>query len=730
MICFVLRASNFVLGLIFMNLVIVESPAKGKTIEKYLGKEYKVLASFGHVRDLPSKKLGVDVKNDFEPTYEVPAKASKTIKTLKSEIAGCDTLYLATDYDREGEAISWHLVEAIKPKKPIKRITFTEITKEAITDAIKHPREIDMNLVDAQQARRILDRLVGYKLSPFLWQKVIRGLSAGRVQSVAVRLIVEKEREIQDFKAEEYWTIEALLSKEKKQFTAPLMEKDGKKISKLEIKKDEDAQKILKDLENSDYIVSEVSSQDKKRYPAPPFTTSTLQQEAGSKLGYSAKQTMKLAQDLYEEGKITYMRTDSLNISIQAVNQAKKVISDQFGEKYTLESPRFFKTKSKGAQEAHEAIRPTNLTETEAGKTPQHQKIYKLIWQKMMATQMKEAEVKEEKALIKASKYGFTATGMQIKFDGFLKIYGDKTNEVVLPKLNKGDKLDLEKLDKLQHFTEPPARYSEGTLIKELEKRGIGRPSTYAPTISTIQDRGYVEKQGKFFQPKEIGITVNDLLVKHFPEIVDYDFTAKMEENLDNIAAGKLKWQPVLHEFYDPFSKNLKEKTESVDKADLTEKTNEKCPECGKGIVIKFGRFGKFMACEGYPECKYTKPILGKQTEQEKKAVAEVAREKCSKCGKNMVLKEGRFGKFMACEGYPECKTTKAIEIKSEVKCPNCGGDLVMRRSKKGRTFWGCGNYPKCKTAFWDEPINKKCSKCGSMMVKTKAGKEKCSECK
>lgn len=714
-----------------MNLVIVESPAKGKTIEKYLGSGYKVVASFGHVRDLPSKNLGVDVKKDFEPEYIIPPKASKTIKMLKSEIAKADTLYLATDYDREGEAISWHIVEAIKPKKPIKRITFTEITKEAITEAIKHPRDIDMNLVDAQQARRILDRLVGYKLSPFLWQKVARGLSAGRVQSVAVRLIVEREREIQKFKSDEYWTIEALLSKEKRQFTATLTEKDGKKIDKLEIKSDNDAKKILTDLEKTTYEVVAVEQKDKKRYPAPPFTTSTLQQEAGGKLGYSAKQTMKLAQDLYEAGDITYMRTDSVNISSQATSQAKKVVTDKYGANYALDAPRYFKSRSKNAQEAHEAIRPTDLSIDSKGITVQHQKLYKIIWQKMLASQMKEAEITEENTKIKASQYIFSATGSQIKFDGFLKVYGDKSSELtILPKLAVGDILNLEKLSKIQHFTEPPARYSEGGLIKELEKRGIGRPSTYAPTLSTIQDRGYVEKIGKQFQPKDIGIAVNDLLVEHFPKVVDYDFTAKMEENLDNIAEGKLKWQPVLREFYDPFSKNLKEKTKSVDKADLTEKTNEKCPECGKGIVIKFGRYGKFMACEGYPDCKYTKPILENQTEQEKKAVEKVAGQKCPKCGKGMVLKEGKFGAFMACEGYPTCKTTKAIEIKSEVKCPNCGSDLLLRKTRKGRSFWGCSGYPKCKTAFWDEPINKKCPKCGSIMVKTKAGKEKCSECK
>ncbi|OGD56740.1 DNA topoisomerase I, partial [Candidatus Berkelbacteria bacterium RBG_13_40_8] len=519
-----------------MNLVIVESPAKGKTIEKYLGKDYKVLASFGHVRDLPTKTLGVDTKNNFKPEYVIPIKARKTIATLKKEIANADALFLATDYDREGEAIAFHLIEAIKPKKPIKRITFHEITEPAIKEAIKCPRDIDMNLVDAQQARRVLDRLVGYKLSPFLWKKVAQGLSAGRVQSVAVRLIVEREREIQKFKPEEYWSIEALLSKDNPpaggQFKAILTEKDGKKIDKLAIKSDKDAQKVLDDLKNADYIVSEIKIETKKKYPSPPFTTSTLQMEAGTKLGFTSKQTMKLAQDLYEDGLITYMRTDSLNISPMAMKAARNVISEKYGSRYALPSPRFYKTKAKGAQEAHEAIRPTDLAvvSDQIRISDKHTKLYDLIWKRMIASQMKEAEIDETIVKIAASNYGFASTGQKIQFDGFLKLYNGLKKDIELPNLAKGNKLSLEKLDKFQHFTEPPARFTEGALIKELEKRGIGRPSTYAPTISVVQDRGYVEKaQGKLL-PKDIGMAVNDLLVEHFPNIVDYDFTARLEE--------------------------------------------------------------------------------------------------------------------------------------------------------------------------------------------------------
>ncbi len=709
-----------------MNLVIVESPTKAKTISKFLDSSYQVVACFGHTRDLPKKELGIDVKNNFEPTYVIVPKAQKILREIKNKAKNSENLYLATDYDREGEAIAWHLLQAEGFKKQkVSRITFHEITKEAILSALKHPREIDLSLVSAQQARRILDRLVGYKLSPFLWRKVAQGLSAGRVQSVAVRLVVEKEREIEKFNSQEYWSIEAILSKGNLEFKAILTEIDGKKVSKLDIKNEKTSQEIIKNLEKADYEVQDIKKDQKKRYPSPPFTTSTLQQEASTKLGFSAKQTMKLAQDLYEEGLITYMRTDSVQVASQALQMAEKVITKIYGKNYALPTPRFYKTKSKGAQEAHEAIRPTDLTvePEKSNLTGTTSRLYTLIWKKMIASQMKEAEVLEENVKIKAKNFTFLATGLKITFDGFLRVYQNANKETILPDLKVGDSLNLEKLEKNQHFTEAPARFTEASLIKELEKRGIGRPSTYAPTLGTITDRGYVEKKEGKLIPQEIGIIVNDVLVKHFPEIVDFSFTAKMEDELDSIAEGKLKWQKVIDKFYGPFSKNLKEKTKEVSKAEITEEeSNEICTECGKKLKIKLGRFGKFLACTGFPECKFTKPI------GETAKLVEKSEEKCPKCKKDMVLKEGRFGKFLACSGYPECKFTKNIEIASAVPCPACGGKLLQRKTRKGRTFWGCGNYPKCKTAFWNEPINEKCPQCQALLLKTK-NNVKCSQC-
>jgi len=720
-----------------VNLIIVESPAKGRTIKKMLGPGYEVIASFGHIRDLPKDRLGVDLKKDFEPEYVIPARARKVIKTLKDEIGKAERVYLATDYDREGEAIAWHIVKATGSEKA-KRITFHEITKPAITDAIKHPRDIDPYLVDAQQARRILDRLVGYKLSPFLWQKVAQGLSAGRVQTVAVRLVVEKERELKNFKPEEYWQIEAILSKknEKATFKALLIEQDTQKIDKLTIKNQKQAQDILDELNGASYQVEDVKVEEKKRYPSPPFTTSTLQQEAGRKFGYSAKKTMKIAQDLYEDGLITYMRTDSVQVSSLALSQAKKVIEEEYGVGYSLQTPRFYKTKTRGAQEAHEAIRPTNLKLRAINKETDHNKLYDLIWKKIIASQAKEAILDETNVRIKANKFIFQSIGAIIKFDGFLKIIGksnglqDKAFGQTLPELKKEETLELVKLENNQHFTEPPGRYTEGTLIRELEKRGIGRPSTYAPTISTIIDRGYVEKVLGKLIPKEMGEIVNDVLVEHFPEITNYDFTAKMEENLDEIALGKLKWQSVLKDFYAPFQNNLAQKMKEVSKKEITEEeTNEKCPDCGKNLKIKLGRYGKFLACSGFPECKFTKPYLEKGSSIHQ-AIKPLRMEKCPNCQSNLVIKEGKFGKFLACEAYPKCKFTKNIELSSNVKCPNCGGKIVQKRTRKGKIFWGCAGYPKCKTAFWDEPQEKKCPECNGLTTLNHKNKVlKCSQC-
>lgn len=733
-----------------MNLIIVESPAKGRTIKKILGPGYEVLASFGHIRDLPPSRLGVDLKKDFEPEYTIPAKARKVIKLLKNAIEKAQKVYLATDYDREGEAIAWHITEAVGfgnlkshakqiSNLKINRITFHEITKPAISEALKHPREIDPDLVNSQQARRVLDRLVGYKLSPFLWQKVAQGLSAGRVQTVTVRLIVEREREIRNFVSKEYWQIEAILSKkgENEPFKALLVEKDNQKINKLSIENEKQAQEILNELNGASYQVADIKIEEKKRYPSPPFTTSTLQQEAGRRFGYSAKKTMKIAQDLYEDGLITYMRTDSVQVSPLALAEAKKVIEEEYGSEYSLPSPRFYKTKIRGAQEAHEAIRPTNLRVKVINKEADQSRLYDLIWKKMLASQAKEAVLDETNARIKAGIFIFEATGALLKFDGFLKIIGkangadEKIIGQILPELKKDEILDLKSLEKTQHFTEPPPKFTEGTLIRELEKRGIGRPSTYAPTISTIIDRGYVEKiQGKL-EPKEMGEIVNDLLVEHFPKITDYDFTAKMEENLDEIALGKLKWRQVLGDFYGPFAINLQEKMKDVSKKAVTEeKSDEKCPDCGKNLKIKLGRYGKFLACSGFPECKFTKPYLARESHPYQKFITKQVEEKCPKCDSNLSLKEGKFGPFLACSAYPKCKFTKNIEISAKVNCPNCGGKLLKKNTRKGKTFWGCANYPKCKTAFWDEPQEKKCPQCQSLLTLNYKNKVlKCSGC-
>ncbi len=714
-----------------MNLVIVESPAKSKTIEGYLGKDFKVLASFGHVRDLPKKELGVDVKDNYKPTYEISPGSKKTIAELKKYATKAKTIYLATDLDREGEAISWHVREALKVNaKKYKRITFSEITKSALTAAIKKPREINMDLVDAQQARRILDRLVGYKLSPMLWKKVKTGLSAGRVQSVAVRLVVEREREITGFDPEEFWTISVLLSKQKEElkFKAFLKEADGEATKKMDIKNKKQAEEIEKGLLKATYKVLDVEKRDRTSRPSAPFTTSTLQMEASRKLGSSAKQTMRNAQKLYEAGHITYMRTDSINLSTQAITAVRKVIEKDFGKKYLPESVKGYKTKTKKAQEAHEAIRPTHFDRRDPSTDAYENKLYELIWKRTVASQMKEAifEVIEAKITAKAKKkILFLAKGETIKFDGFIKVYmegkDDETKEeaITIPELKKDEDLEFHELFNDQKFTEPPKRYSEATLVKKLESLGIGRPSTYAPTMSTIQDRGYVKLEEKRFHPEEIAMIVIDLLVEHFAKVVDYKFTAKMEDDLDEVAAGDAKWQEIIDEFYVPFAKNLKVKTKELDKKDIIKdkKLKEKCPECKSGLVEKLGRYGKFVACSNYPECKYSRPIEDKKEEKnmvvinddgEAEKLKEAEEEKCEKCGGKMILKEGKFGKFLACENYPKCKNTKTVIQKTGIKCPDCGeGDIIERKTRKGRTFWGCSKYPGCKYASWVDPAKK-----------------------
>lgn len=711
-----------------MNLVIVESPAKAKTIEKYLGKNFKVMASYGHVRDLPVKKLGVDIKNDYLPEYEIPFKAKKTISDIRRAEAQADELYLATDLDREGEAISWHILRALKIKegdKKVKRITFSEITKQALERAVKNPRNINMNLVDAQQARRVLDRLVGYKLSPLLWRKVKSGLSAGRVQSVAVRLIVEREAEIKKFIPDEFWVVAVTLSKTDEMliFKAYLIEQAGKPIKKLDIKNKKQAQDIKMALSDAKYLVDSVEKRQMLRKPSAPFTTSTLQMEASRKLGSSAKQTMSMAQRLYEAGHITYMRTDSTNISTEAITEIRATIKSEYGEKYLSESAQIYSSKGKRTQEAHEAIRPTNFVLGTVADDGRQQRLYELIWKRAIASQMREAKIEIIEAKILAmtmEKHKFLARGESIKFDGFIRAYtegqdDEEEEQAKMPELKEGENLTYHNLETTQKFTEPPKRFTEAMLVKKLESLEIGRPSTYAPTISTIVDRGYVVIEERVFKPNEIAEIVTKLLVEHFAEVVDYQFTAKMEDNLDDIASGDKKWIPVIDEFYKPFAKNLAKKNIDLEKTDFIkpEKTNEKCPDCKKPLVIKIGKFGKFMACTGFPLCKFSKPV---ETKEDKKAsvvnkdgdpesLKEAESEKCEKCDGKMALKEGRFGKFLACDNYPKCKNTKTVVINTEVVCPDCGdGELISRRTRRGKQFWGCSKYPGCKYASWVEP--------------------------
>jgi len=716
-----------------MNLLIVESPAKAKTIEKYLGSDYKVLASFGHVRDLPKDELGVEVKENYKPTYIIVPKAKKILAEIKSQAEKAKILYLATDLDREGEAISWHLLEALKLKNKdkAKRIVFNEITKSALEKAVKNPREIDLNLVNAQQARRVLDRLVGYKLSPFLWKKVKAGLSAGRVQSVAVRLVVEREKEIKGFKPEEFWVLGAKLSKkdDELKFIAYLVEKNGKALAKFDINKKSEADNFVAGLEKATYTVINIEQNESPRKPSAPFTTSTLQMEASRKLGFSPKQTMMLAQQLYESGHITYMRTDSTTFSTEAISSIKKIITSQYGEKYLNADTRVYQTKTRNAQEAHEAIRPTHFDKTEVTDDARGQRLYDLIWKRSVASQMADAIFTVQKVKIEAKTkdtFIFQVIGEIMKFDGFIKAYVESSDDEVtveenkIPKLTLKEILQFHELIKDQKFTEPPKRYSEATLVKKLESLGIGRPSTYAPTLDTIQERGYVELIEKKFQPQEIGTIVTDLLVEHFPKVVDYQFTAKMEDEFDEIAEGKLEWTKAIDEFYQPFSKNLTEKNKEVKKDDIIkpEELKEKCPECGKILLARLGRFGKFIACSGYPDCKYSRPFETKAEQKSGKVVGDDGKmetvkqaeeQKCEKCGGKMVLKEGRFGKFLACENYPKCKNTKTVVEKTGIKCPDCEkGDVISRRTKKGRTFWGCSRYPECKYATWQDPADPK----------------------
>ncbi len=813
------------------NLVIVESPAKAKTINKYLGSDYKVLASIGHIKDLPSKGLGVDIENNFEPTYEVipdvkKRNNKKTVSDLKKAAKEADTIFLAADPDREGEAICQHLAEEIVPKRPAKqvfRVMFNEITKNAIKDAFKEPKQINKDLVDAQQARRILDRLVGYKVSPILWKNIGGKLSAGRVQTVAVRLVVEREREIENFVQTEYWTIAAnLSSKLPPNFDARLykikdltlktsgFEQDLKK-NETHIKDEKTANEIVEEAGKENFVVDSVITKERKRNPVPPFITSKLQQEAARKLGFSVKRAMTTAQKLYEgveigsegaAGLITYMRTDSTRVSDAALNEARDFIVGNYGKDYLPEKPIFYKSK-KGAQDAHEAIRPTDANRTPDSLknylSADELKLYSLIWKRFVASQMTPAIFDQTTIDIKAGRFTFRATGSVQKFDGFLKVYQegrdekpeneeDEDAELTLPKVEKGENLKLNKINPEQHFTEPPPRYTEATLVKILEEKGIGRPSTYAAIMTTIQDREYVEKIESRFHPTGLGMTVNDVLVAGFDDIFNPTYTARMEDQLDEIEEGKINWRDALRGFYDKFAVDLKNAETSLkDKKKTSIPTDEICENCGAGMVIKFGRFGQFLACANYPECKTTREVGSKKSavSSQQSAESEDQRPKtgdqteevppCENCGREMALKRGRFGTFYGCTGYPDCKNIRKIDKKSGatvavappveldeicpqdgaklvkrqgrfgefiscsnypkcnyvkretlgIACPKCKtGEIAVKKSKRGKSFYGCTNYPKCDAVFWDKPVAEPCPNCNAPFILEKYTKK------
>ncbi|MBI5284027.1 MAG: type I DNA topoisomerase [Chloroflexi bacterium] len=734
------------------SLVIVESPAKARTLSNILGKEYEVKASVGHVRDLPKSQLGVDVENDFAPRYIIPKDKKDVVKGLKEAAKKAGTVYLATDPDREGEAISWHLQQAMQlDGRPYHRVEFHEITADAVKAAFEHPRAIDMRLVDAQQGRRVLDRLVGYKVSRVLWNKIRWGLSAGRVQSVALRMVVDREREIEAFVPKEYWTIDTRLAKQsdadENAFQARLAGLPGTK--KAEIGSGEQAQAVVGDLRGAAYSVREVKKKQQLRRPSPPFTTSTLQQEASRRFGFSAKRTMAVAQQLYEGltipgegqvGLITYMRTDSLNIAQVAREEARRFIGQKYGGAFVPEQPRFYKNRSKGAQEAHEAIRPTSAFREPAvmkkSLTADQFKLYGLIWQRLLASQMADAVFDQVSVDIDAKAarhdkpYLLRASASHMRFPGFRQVYiegrdvaTDEDEEKSLPDLNAADILRLLQVTPDQHFTEPPPRYTEATLVKALEENGIGRPSTYAPIMSTIQDRGYVKKDGKALRPQELGCVVADLLAERFPGVVDVGFTARMEDELDEVASGERTWPPVVQEFYAP----LEEALAAADEAPRVEETtDEVCDKCGKPMILRWGRFGQFLSCSGYPECKSARPVG-----TDKAPEPEPTDEKCPVCDAPMVSKQGPYGQFLECTSYPECKTRRPVLRKIGVLCPKDGGELIERKTRKGRarTFYGCANYPKCDFTSNTRPLKPPCPACAGLLVSDGRGDAKCTKC-
>ena len=731
------------------NLIIVESPAKAKTIKKFLGDDYDVIASKGHIRDLPQKKFGIKIKDkSFEPEYEISADHDQIVKQIKTLAKKADQIYLATDEDREGEAIAYHIAASIgKQAEELPRIVFHEITKSAISNALSSPRKLNIASVNAQQARRLLDRIVGYKLSPLLNLKIQRGLSAGRVQSAALKIVVDREREILNFKPVEFHSIDAVF---KKDLEAELVEFRGEKMEKLSIKNAAQASEIVLTLQKDKFSVESIESKSRKTNPYPPFMTSTLQQAASTALGFNPRKTMSLAQSLYEGvntkngGAITYMRTDSLNIAKEAIAAARELIGERFGEKYLPKSANLYATKSKGAQEAHEAIRPTDLKLTPelAQKIlPRDEyRLYALIYNRFVASQMSPSVSQIQTIIVRGEAGAFKINGRKVEFDGFYKAYGDLDKDKILPSLSAGDAMSLQSLSSQQHFTEPPARYSEASLIKKLESLGIGRPSTYAPTISLLTARNYVNIEQKHLVPSEIAFKITEMLEQNFKNIVDSEFTSKMEEKLDDIAENKADWQQILADFYYPFMDEIAKGKTSIASQKLAEKIGEACPNCGGELLKRQGRFGEFIACSNYPKCKYSRNAdASAEGASEEKAAPEVLDEKCPQCGKNLIKRKGRYGEFIACEGYPKCKYSRKIEgtakekkplLSTGVKCPSCGtGEIVERFSRRGK-FYGCTNYPKCGFVSNYAPIARACPQCGnSYMLRKELKKGNFAEC-
>ena len=707
------------------NLIIVESPAKARTISNFLGKNYKVVASKGHIRDLPKSSFGIKVEEDgtFVPKYSIPREVNPTVKELKKLAKEAETIYLATDEDREGEAIGYHIAMAIK-KEPtsLPRIVFHEITKTAIQHALDNPRKLDMDAVNAQQARRLLDRIVGYKLSPLLASKIQKGLSAGRVQSSSLKIVIDREREIKAFKPEEYWTIDGLFEKN---IESSIYSFNDVKMDKMSIKNEAMATEIVHSAISEHFIVESIETKERKSKTLPPFMTSTLQQSASTQLGFSPKKTMLVAQKLYEGvktnkgnmGVITYMRTDSLNLAKEAVESAREYIDKTFGDDYLPSKEKRYSSKAKGAQEAHEAIRPTMVDFTPMVAkdflTADEFKLYRLIYNRFLASQMMEARFESQTVLFKGEKSIFKASGRKLLFDGFYRVIGYSEADKLLPELTEGQKVILDDIKPEQHFTEPPSRYNEASLIKKLESLGIGRPSTYAPTITILQTRKYINIEKKRIHPTEIAFTVIEMLEEHFAEIVDSSFTSNMETDLDKIDEGKLDWQKLLGDFYEPFMQKITEGKAKIKSQKMAIPTGEMCPKCDHELLRRKGRFGEFIACSNFPKCKYTTDLDGNAPPEPEKTDI-----KCDKCGEFMVIKDSKRGKFLACSAYPKCKNAQPLVPPREldVPCPKCGSKILEKEGKRG-TFYGCANYPKCRFISNGEPLKRKCPECESMVV-------------